>query len=202
MKKISIIMMLAAVMMLFTQCTGSEKKGEAKEGEAQVENQENAEGEAVEAEDEEGAASEMKDIPLEFAGEKPTVKDIATALAMRFDASIIGEEEAEMESPSAIYEAMAKAVKEGKCAEGEELKVDEENGTVWFKQTYDKEASVLAVKLDGDKVIVDLRNMLDGAMNPAQFDGEEIFKVDVAKKALVFSEISNETLVDDKGELK
>ena len=61
---------------------------------------------------------------------------------------------------------------------------------------------MLAVKLDGDKVVVDLRNMLDGAMNPAQFDGEEIYKVDVAKKALVFSEISNETLVDDKGELK
>lgn len=202
MKKISIIMMLSAVMMLFVQCTGGEKKGEAKEGEAQVENQEKAEGEAVEAEGDEGAAAEMKDIPLEFAGEKPTVKDVAIALAKRFDASIIGEEEAEMENPGAYFEAMAKAVKEGKGAEGEELKVDEEKGTVWFKQTFDKEATVLAVKLDGDKVVVDLRNMLDGAMNPAQFDGEEIYKVDVAKKALVFSEISNETLVDDKGELK
>lgn len=202
MKKISIIMMLSAVMMLFVQCTGGEKKGEAKEGEAQVENQEKAEGEAVETEGEEGAAAEMKDIPLEFAGEKPTVKDVAIALAKRFDASIIGEEEAEMENPGVYFEAMAKAVKEGKGAEGEELKVDEEKGTVWFKQTFDKEATVLAVKLDGDKVVVDLRNMLDGAMNPAQFDGEEIYKVDVAKKALVFSEISNETLVDDKGELK
>ena len=130
------------------------------------------------------------------------MKDVAIALAKRFDASIIGEEEAEMENPGAYFEAMAKAVKEGKGAEGEELKVDEEKGTVWFKQTFDKEATVLAVKLDGDKVVVDLRNMLDGAMNPAQFDGEEIYKVDVAKKALVFSEISNETLVDDKGELK
>jgi len=202
MKKISIIMMLSAVMMLFVQCTGGEKKGEAKEGEAQVENQEKAEGEAVETEGEEGAAAEMKDIPLEFAGEKPTVKDVAIALAKRFDASIIGEEEAEMENPGAYYEAMAKAVKEGKGAEGEEVKVDEEKGTVWFKTTEDKEATVLAVKLDGDKVVVDFRHMLDGAMDPAQFDGAEAYKVDVAKKTLAFAEVSKETLVDDKGELK
>lgn len=200
MKKISIIVMMAAVMMLFTQCTG--KKDEPKNDEAQVENQDKtADDEAVEGEEDAEGGAEMANIKLDFSGEKPTVKDVAIAMAQRFSVEVIGEE-AELENPGVYFEALAKAVKEGKCAEGEELKIDEEKGTVWFKKTEDKEASVLVVKLDGDKVIVDFRNMFDGALNPAQFDGAEIYKVDVAKKELVFDSNSDESLVDDKGELK
>ena len=184
--------------MLFTQCK-NEQKSEPKEGETQVENDEKAADEEVAGE--EGEAEDDLIIPLEFSGEKPTVKDVAIAMAKRFSVEIIGEE-AELENPGPLFEALAKAVKEGKGAEGEELKVDEEKGTVWFKQTFDKEATVLAVKLDGEKVLVDLRNMLDGALNPAQFDGTEAYKVDVAKKALIFDSLQEESLVDDKGELK
>lgn len=107
-----------------------------------------------------------------------------------------------MENPGALYEALASAVKDGKAAEGEEMKVDEEKGTVWFKQTYGEEATVLAVKLDGDKAIVDLRCLLNGALSPAQFDGTEVYKVDAAKKTLVYESMAEESLVDEKGELK
>lgn len=202
MKKISIFVMLAAAMMLFTQCK-NEQKSEPKEGEAQVENETKAGDEAV-AEDEaegEDEAEETLSFPIEFSGEKPTVKDVAIALPLRFSDEVLGEE-AEMENPGGLFEAMAKAVKEGKGAEGEELKVDEEKGTVWFKQTYDKEATVLAVKLDGDKVLVDLRNFLNGAPNPAQFDGTEAYKVDLANKSLVYTQMVEESLVDEKGDLK
>lgn len=200
MKKISIIVMLASAMMLFTQCK-NEQKSEPKEGEAQVENKD-AEATDETVADDEGETEETMSLPLEFTGEKPTVKDVALAMGQRFSVDVIGEEEAELENPGSLYEAMAKAVKDGKGAEGEELKVDEEKGTVWFKQTYDKEATVLAVKLDGDKVLVDLRNFLNGAPNPAQFDGTEAYKVDVAKKSLVYTQMVEESLVDEKGELK
>ena len=194
-------MILAAVMLLFSQCKDAQK-AENKSDEPQVENQEKSEGDEIaEVDSEDGVLSEMK-IPLEFTGEKPTVKDVAVALGQRFSVAVIGEEEAEMEDPGAIYESMAKAVKDGKCAEGEEVKVDEEKGCVWFKQTDGKEGSVIAVKLDGDKVVVDFHNMLDGVLSPAQFDGAEAYKVDVANKVLVFTEVSDETLVDEKGELK
>ena len=56
--------------------------------------------------------------------------------------------------------------------------------------------------MDGDKVLVDFRCMLDGALNPAQFDGTEVYKVDAAKKTLVYESMAEESLVDEKGELK
>ena len=200
MKKISVIVMLAAVMMLFTQCK-NDKKSEPKEGETQVENKD-AEATTETIAEDEGESAETLSLPLEFSGEQPTVKDVAIAMGQRFSVDVIGEEEAEMENPGALYEALASAVKDGKAAEGEEMKVDEEKGTVWFKQTYDKEATVIAVKMDGDKVLVDFRCMLDGALNPAQFDGTEVYKVDAAKKTLVYESMAEESLVDEKGELK
>ena len=200
MKKISVIVMLAAVMMLFTQCK-NDKKSEPKEGETQVENKD-AEATAETIAEDEGESAEKLSLPLEFSGEQPTVKDVAIAMGQRFSVDVIGKEEAEMENPGALYEALASAVKDGKAAEGEEMKVDEEKGTVWFKQTDDKEATVIAVKMDGDKVLVDYRCMLDGALNPAQFDGTEVYKVDAAKKTLVYESMAEESLVDEKGELK
>ena len=200
MKKISVIVMLAAVMMLFTQCK-NDKKSEPKEGETQVENKD-AEATTETIAEDEGESAETLSLPLEFSGEQPTVKDVAIAMGQRFSVDVIGKEEAEMENPGALYEALASAVKDGKAAEGEEMKVNEEKGTVWFKQTYDKEATVIAVKMDGDKVLVDFRCMLDGALNPAQFDGTEVYKVDAAKKTLVYESMAEESLVDEKGELK
>lgn len=209
MKKISIIGMLVAVMLLFAQCK-NEQKNEPKNGEAQVENQDkaatDAEGTSTEAtaedeDDAESASSEMK-LPLTFSGEKPTVKDVADALSKRFSVEVIGEEEAEMENPGSTYEAMAAAVKSGKGGEGEEVKIDEEKGTVWFKQTFGEEATVLAVKLDGDKAIVDLRCLLNGSLNPAQFDGIEVFKIDTANKVLNYEGMEGETIIDEKGNLK
>ena len=200
MKKISVIVMLAAVMMLFTQCK-NDKKSEPKEGETQVENKD-AEATTETIAEDEGESAEKLSLPLEFSGEQPTVKDVAIAMGQRFSVDVIGEEEAEMENPGALYEALASAVKDGKAAEGEEMKVDEEKGTVWFKQTDDKEATVIAMKMDGDKVLVDFRCMLDGALNPAQFDGTEVDKVDAAKKTLVYESMAEESLVDEKGELK
>ena len=200
MKKISVIVMLAAVMMLFTQCK-NDMKSEPKEGETQVENKD-AEATTETIAEDEAESAEKLSLPLEFSGEQPTVKDVAIAMGQRFSVDVIGEEEAEMENPGALYEALASAVKDGKAAEGEEMKVDEEKGTVWFKQTYDKEATVIAVKMDGDKVLVDFRCMLDGALNPAQFDGTEVYKVDAAKKTLVYESMAEESLVDEKGELK
>ena len=209
MKKISIIGMLAAVLLLFAQCK-NEQKSEPKNGEVQVENQDkaatdaesaSAEATAEDEDDAESAGSDMK-LPLSFSGEKPTVKDVADALSKRFSIEVIGEEEAEMENPGSTYEAMAAAVKSGKGGEGEEVKIDEEKGTVWFKQTFGEEATVLAVKLDGDKAIVDLRCLLNGALNPAQFDGIEVFKIDTANKVLNFEGMEGETIIDEKGNLK
>ena len=200
MKKISVIVMLAAVMMLFTQCK-NDKKSEPKEGETQVENKD-AEATAETIAEDEGESAETLSLPLEFSGEQPTVKDVAIAMGQRFSVDVIGEEEAEMENPGALYEALASAVKDGKAAEGEEMKVNEEKGTVWFKQTYGEEATVLAVKLDGDKAIVDLRCLLNGALSPAQFDGIEVYKIDAVNKVLNYEGMEGETIIDEKGNLK
>ena len=206
MKKITIIGMLAAVMLLFAQCK-NEQKSDPKSGDAQVENQDKTTAEGTEATeeptaDEEGEADgEELNLPLSFSGDQPTVKDIAAALVNRFSAEIIGEE-AELENPGPVYEALAAAVQSGKGADGEEVKVDEAKGTVWFKQTFGEEATVMAVKLDGDKAIVDLRNFLNGALNPAQFDGIEVFKIDAANKVMKYEGMEGETLIDDKGNLK
>ena len=82
------------------------------------------------------------------------------------------------------------------------MKVNEEKGTVWFKQTYGEEATVLAVKLDVDKAIVDLRCLLNGALSPAQFDGIEVYKIDAANKVLNYERMEGETIIDEKGNLK
>lgn len=209
MKKIAIIGMLAAVLLLFAQCK-NEQKSEPKSGEAQVENQDKAaaEGDAAaenvaepesDGQGEEGGADIQ--MPLSFSGDQPTVKDVVAALPGQFSPEVLGEE-AEMENPGSTYEAMAAAVKSGKGAEGEEVKIDEEKGTVWFKQTYGEEATVIGVKLAGDKAIVDFRHLMNGKLSPAQFDGIEVYKVDTANKKLIYESQEGEALIDDKGNLK
>ena len=59
MKKISVIVMLAAVMMLFTQCK-NDKKSEPKEGETQVENKDAEATTETIAEDEGESAENFK----------------------------------------------------------------------------------------------------------------------------------------------
>lgn len=208
MKKIKIFGILAVVLLLFAQCK-NEQKNKPKDAETQVEKKDStATNEATtndetDANDEGEPATDELKLPLAFSGEKPSVKDIAIALGQRFSVDVIGEEEAEMENPGSCYEAMVAAVKTGKAGEGEDVKIDEEKGSVWFKQNDDKTwGSVLAVLVEGEKAIVDLRTLKDGVLEPAQFDGVEVYKIDAANKVLVYEGMNHEPIVDDKGNLK
>ena len=210
MKKITIFCMLAATMLLFAQCK-NEKKGGLNDDEAQVENldEEDVDDEDFDEADfddefaegdEESGEYELK-LPLKFSGEKPTVKDVVIALPQMFSPEILGEE-AMFENPHAIYEAMAHVVKTGENFDGSELKIDEKKGIAWYKETTEQYSSVLAVKLDGNKVTVDLKSFYNDEWIRGQFDGLTTYRVDAANKVLKDDYFEPESITDEEGNLK